>query len=147
MEVHLRRRTSLPIFSNVWSFSISDRYSKRRFPNGFEAESGCSLQINQVTFWTTPTPGNRNYTDLSCLFSRLLSSMNGDGDRFSALEKYRVESLPHALYYITNFLSPEEELSLLDKVVSKYGKELTCRYLTRNGSNSLIDDFNLIHRH
>ena len=34
----------------------------------------------------------------------------------SDMEEYRVHDLPHGLYYITNFLSPEEEQSLLDKV-------------------------------
>ena len=32
------------------------------------------------------------------------------------LEKYRIASLPHGLYYITQFLTAEEERSLLDKV-------------------------------
>jgi len=32
------------------------------------------------------------------------------------LEQYRVDALPHSLYYIADFLSTEEQRSLLDKV-------------------------------
>jgi len=33
-----------------------------------------------------------------------------------ALERYLIGGLPEGLYYIPNFLSPEEERSLLEKV-------------------------------
>jgi alkylated DNA repair protein alkB homolog 6 len=36
---------------------------------------------------------------------------------FAELEKYRITSLPHGLYYIPNFIAPEEEQSLLDKAL------------------------------
>jgi hypothetical protein len=32
------------------------------------------------------------------------------------LEQYRIKDLPNGLYYISNFISPEEEQSILDKV-------------------------------
>lgn len=35
------------------------------------------------------------------------------------MEQYRVDVGPHGLYYIANFLSPEEEQSLLDKVETR----------------------------
>ena len=35
------------------------------------------------------------------------------------MEQYRVDVVPHGLYYIANFLSPEEEQSLLDKVETR----------------------------
>jgi hypothetical protein len=72
--------------------------------------------------------------------------MGLDGDAWSALDKYRVQSLPLGLFYITRFLSPEEELSLLDKVIVLM-IELTSRSLTRDGLSCPIADFSLIHRH
>jgi hypothetical protein len=69
-----------------------------------------------------------------------------NGDAWSALEKYRVESLPLGLFYISRFLTPEEELSLLDKVTFLM-IELTSRSLTRDGLSCPIADFSLIHHH
>jgi hypothetical protein len=37
-------------------------------------------------------------------------------DELPEFETYRIASLPHGLYYITQFLTTEEQRSLLDKV-------------------------------
>jgi hypothetical protein len=39
-------------------------------------------------------------------------------EELAELEQYRITSLPYGLYYISQFLTPEEERSLLDKVLS-----------------------------
>jgi alkylated DNA repair protein alkB family protein 6 len=38
------------------------------------------------------------------------------GTEFPGLERYRIDCFPEGLYYIPNFLSPEEGSSLLEKV-------------------------------
>ena len=38
-------------------------------------------------------------------------------NEFPELERYRVQSLPQGIYYISRFLTLEEERSLLDKVL------------------------------
>jgi hypothetical protein len=39
-----------------------------------------------------------------------------NGDERTPLDEYRIESLPRNFYYIPNFISPEEEASILSKV-------------------------------
>jgi hypothetical protein len=56
---------------------------------------------------------------------------------FPGLEKHRIDSLPEGLYYIPNFLSPEEQRSLLEKV-SPTTSWLIGRYQADDGLNSLI---------
>jgi len=60
------------------------------------------------------------------------------------MEHYRVDSLPYGLYYIAEFLSPEEQQSLLDKVKKK---NLSSNWTNWNrsqpndGQSCLIADF------
>lgn len=65
-------------------------------------------------------------------------------NQFPELEEYRIDFLPYGLYYIPQFLRPEEEASLLDKVtIVKHFAY--CRSPTNDGFNYPIDVFNLIH--
>ena len=59
------------------------------------------------------------------------------------MEHYRVDSLPYGLYYIADFLSPEEQQSLLDKVQKKLSSNWTNwhRSQPNDGQSCLIDDF------
>lgn len=47
---------------------------------------------------------------------RVTRSLNMSENGFPSLEQYRIHSLPNGLHYIPNFLTPQEEQSLLDKV-------------------------------
>lgn len=38
-------------------------------------------------------------------------------DEVLELEQYRIKTLPYGLYYIPNFITIEEERSILDKVI------------------------------
>jgi hypothetical protein len=63
------------------------------------------------------------------------------------MEQYRVHGLPHGLYYIANFVSLEEEQSLLDKVEDRAVQiELTngTRSRPNDGQSCRIDVFSRI---
>ena len=56
-------------------------------------------------------------------------------DTVPELERYRITSLPEGLYYISQFVTPEEARSILDKVSNLLEYSVECRFQTKGGQN------------
>ena len=56
----------------------------------------------------------------------------------SELEEHRIRSLPQSLYYVPQFLSPEEERSLLDKVAIFYSLSFADKIDPRQALDGII---------
>ena len=74
------------------------------------------LATRQFTYWESFLPRLKIAALTEPIITRHGMSA---GSECPELERYRIQSLPCGLYYISQFLSPEEENSLLDKVVCR----------------------------